>query len=363
MTTTASSQNNTSPEEDRTTNKDSVAYPHQHPHRHLHHHHHSKHHHHHRRHHNNDKETDSPSRSGSVIPSLVTEEGVVSHDRQGKMTTAFSTNDIEAATPAACDNHRGKLLEWSDVSMVVKSRNKKKQEKLILDHISGKARPGETTAIMGASGAGKTSLFHVLAGRIQHKAHLRIEGQVYLSHQLIDPSQRQVRLLFAYVAQHDTLHEPSTPREALAFSAKLRSGSTETVDSLIHELGLESVADTKISALSGGERRRTSIGIELVSNPSILLLDEPTSGLDSFAAKQVLGLLQKMARADNTVLFTIHQPSSDVFSSFDRLILLHKGRMMYQGLTRDIPMDYERMGYKVPNNYNPADWILVSYTA
>jgi ABC-type multidrug transport system ATPase subunit len=170
-------------------------------------------------------------------------------------------------------------------------------------------------------------------------------------------------LLFAYVAQHDTFHESLTPREALAFSAKLRSGSNEKVDSLIRELGLESVADTKVCSLSGGERKRTSIGIELISNPSILLLDEPTSGLDSFATKHVLGLLQKMARTDNTVLFTIHQPSSDVFSSFDHLILLHKGRMMYQGLTRDIPMDYERKGYKVPANYNPADWILVRYAA
>jgi hypothetical protein len=96
----------------------------------------------------------------------------------------------------------------------------------------------------------------------------------------------------------------------------------------------------------------------MISSKSDRLLDEPTSGLDSFAAKQVLRLLQKMARAGNTVLFTIHQPSSDVFSSFDRLILLHKGRTMHQGLTRDIPIDFERMGYKVPENYNPADWIL-----
>jgi ABC-type lipoprotein export system ATPase subunit len=267
---------------------------------------HKKHHHHHHDHHrrNSDKPVDCQLRSGSVevineatafgdigsievgnkelslrptglsIPAMSDgEEGVtsVSMDGQGKTktSTSSSANDIETAAPAAVSNHQGKLLEWHAISMVVKG-NKKKQEKIILDHLSGQARPGETTAILGASGAGKTSLFHVLAGRIQHKSHLRIQGQVYLTHQLIDPSQRQVRLLFAYVAQHDTLHESSTPREALAFSAKLRSGSTEKVDSLIHELGLESVANTKVSSLSGGERRRTSIGVELVSNPSIL---------------------------------------------------------------------------------------------
>jgi hypothetical protein len=80
--------------------------------------------------------------------------------------------------------------------------------------------------------------------------------------------------------------------------------------------------------------------------------------LDSFAAKQVLNLLQSVARAGNTVLFTIHQPASDVFRAFDRLILLHQGRMMYTGMTKTVPIDFERLGYSVPENYNPADWIL-----
>jgi hypothetical protein len=80
--------------------------------------------------------------------------------------------------------------------------------------------------------------------------------------------------------------------------------------------------------------------------------------LDSFAAKQVLTLLQSVARAGNTVLFTIHQPASDVFRAFDRLIVLHRGRMMYTGMTKTVPIDFERLGYSVPENYNPADWIL-----
>lgn len=82
------------------------------------------------------------------------------------------------------------------------------------------------------------------------------------------------------------------------------------------------------------------------------------SGLDSFAAKQVLNLLQSVARAGNTVLFTIHQPASDVFRAFDRLILLHHGRIMYTGMTKTVPIDFERLGYSIPENFNPADWIL-----
>lgn len=272
-------------------------------------------------------------------------------------------NDVEMAAPRVV-SARGRLLEWSNVSLTIKANKKKQPDRVILDKVWGIAKPGETTAILGASGAGKTSLFRVLAGRIQPSKRVEIGGQVCLSQMRIHPFKRHVRVLFAYVAQQDALHESSTVREALMFSARLRCAShpykdnIEKVNDLIQELGLTSCADRKISTLSGGERRRTSIGIELVADPSILFLDEPTSGLDSFAAKQVLGLLQRVAQAGNTVLFTIHQPSSDVFRSFDRLILLQKGQMMYQGMTKTVTMDFERLGYSIPDNYNPADWIL-----
>jgi ABC-type multidrug transport system ATPase subunit len=304
-------------------------------------------------------------------------------------------NDVEMAAPRVV-SARGRLLEWSNVSLTIKANKKKQPDRVILDKVWGMAKPGETTAILGSSGAGKTSLFRVLAGRIQPSKRVEIGGQVCLSQMRIHPFKRHVRVLFAYVAQQDALHESSTVREALMFSARLRCASrpykdnTEKVNDLIQELGLTSCADRKISTLSGGERRRTSIGIELVADPSILFLDEPTSGLDSFAAKQVLGLLQRVAQAGNTVLFTIHQPSSDVFRSFDRLILLQKGQMMYQGMTKTVTMDFERLGYRygrtsecrctlqcccqslilnllqlstiyaysIPDNYNPADWIL-----
>lgn len=267
---------------------------------------------------------------------------------------------------------RGRLLEWKDISMTVKTKKPEEEEKKILDRVWGVAKPGETTAILGASGAGKTSLFRILAGRIRTNSAVRVTGRIHLSGRLIDPSSQAdlpvVRSLFAYVAQQDTLHEPSTPREALAFSARLRRGGDHgrddaAVDSkvgaLLQRLGLASCADQKISSLSGGERRRTSIGIELVSDPSLIFADEPTSGLDSFAAGHVLRLLRDVALAGNTVLFTIHQPSSDLFRSFDRLLLLHRGRTMYQGLTRDVAADFARLGFGVPDSHSTAEWLLV----
>ena len=183
---------------------------------------------------------------------------------------------------------------------------------------------------------------------------------------------RDHRKLIAYVSQEDSLHESSTPREALQFSAKLRLPKSKTDDDItqivnqtLSELGLTSAADTIIGGgmkkgISGGEKRRVSIGIELVSSPSLVFMDEPTSGLDSYAASQVMKLLKRVATTHgSTVLFTIHQPSSIVFSSFDRLILLHKGRIMHQGNVSSIADDFNNLySCPIPQNYNPADWLL-----
>ena len=186
----------------------------------------------------------------------------------------------------------------------------------------------------------------------------------------VDPRDREQRKLFAYVAQEDALHESSTPRESLIFSAKLRLPKATTdreIDALVQKkltaLGMESAADTIIGGsfrkgISGGERRRVSIGLELVASPSVIMLDEPTSGLDSYAATQVMKLLDDVAKAGNTVLFTIHQPSSKIFCSFDRLILLKAGQVMHQGSVLSIQEEFKNAGYSIPTNYNPGDWVI-----
>lgn len=139
--------------------------------------------------------------------------------------------------------------------------------------------------------------------------------------------------------QDDVLFQHFTPREALKFAARLKvPGSHEEqnqrVEELLHELGLLHAADTMIGnaqmkTLSGGERKRTAIGVELITDPSLILLDEPTSGLDSFKALQIVNLLKKLARQGKTVISTIHQPSSEAFQNFDRLILMSDGYIVY----------------------------------
>ena len=261
----------------------------------------------------------------------------------------------------------------------------------------------EITAIMGPSGSGKTSLLNILAGRTRSNGKLTVSADVRLNNYAVDPTSLEVRKQIAFVAQDDSLQATATPREAIRFSAKLRlprNTTEEELDTLttrmLSALGLSHCADTFIGGallkgISGGERKRTSVGVELVTKPALVFLDgeycntvysmfillqefylmifthlelcsfrasEPTSGLDSFSASQVIDLLHKVANAGTSVLFTIHQPSSEVFNAFDHLILLNKGEVMYQGGVTNIPDVFESCKHPIPPNFNPADWIM-----
>lgn len=138
----------------------------------------------------------------------------------------------------------------------------------------------------------------------------------------------------------------------------------ELVEEIILELGLEDCADTLlgngglIKGVSGGEMKRTSVGVELVVRPTMIVFDEPTSALDSFSAEKLVHVLKRVATAGSSVLFTIHQPPSAVFNLFDHLILLNKGRVMFNGQASQVQSFFELRGYPNPTNYNPADWIL-----
>jgi ABC-type multidrug transport system ATPase subunit len=234
----------------------------------------------------------------------------------------------------------------------------------------GEVPQGQTTAIMGPSGAGKTSLLNVLAGRAASRGPIRIDSDVRLNNFAVDPTDIKIRKHIAFVAQDDSLQVTSTPREAIYFSAKLRlprstpeANLRTLVEKMLKELGLMHCADTYvggelIKGISGGERKRTSVGVELVVKPAMVFLDEPTSGLDSFSAVQLCQVLKKVANAGASVLFTIHQPSSEIFNSFDRLILMNMGRVMFQGAVEDVPSYFEERGHPCPLNYNPADWIM-----
>ena len=248
--------------------------------------------------------------------------------------------------------------------------DKDEEERRLLDNVWGEVPAKETTAIMGPSGAGKTSLLNILAGRASSHGRLQIEADIRLNNYSVDPSKVAVRRQIAFVAQDDSLQVTQTPREAIRFSARLRlpRGTTdadldELTNKMLEELGLTHCADTivggaLIKGISGGERKRTSVGVELVTKPALVFLDEPTSGLDSYSAVQLCQVLKKVANAGASVLFTIHQPSSEIFNSFDHLILMNKGRVMYQGAVGVVPEYFANNGHGMPKNYNPADWIM-----
>lgn len=252
---------------------------------------------------------------------------------------------------------------WEGVSYGVGSG---KKEKTILSDISGSLTSGEVCALLGPSGAGKTSLLNVLAGRIRSKGSQRVTGNMLLDGQPISGSGLRKRI--AYVMQQDLLCPTQTPREALLFSASLRlpksvplSEKKAMVEKMLEDLGLTKCADTYIGddmirGISGGEKKRTSVGIELIMKPKLIFLDEPTSGLDSYAAHSVIAKLRELAAKEGcNVLCTIHQPSSEVFHSFNKVLMLRSGQRFFFGTVQMLSEQLSKLGHGCPAEYNLAD--------
>lgn len=252
-------------------------------------------------------------------------------------------------------------LGWNDMSFTANKRE-------IVLPTSGSIRDRDLCAIMGPSGAGKTSFMNILAGRVRSGGALNVGGSITANGQKVDMG--SFRKNIAYVMQEDALFASQTPREALRFSAALRlpTGShseahAKLVEAIIGALGLGKCSNTMIGSImikgiSGGEKKRTAIGVELVSNPRILFLDEPTSGLDSFSALQVIKVLKDLSSTGRTIITTIHQPSSEVFELFDSVLLLAAGRVIYHDRVVDLPRYFASHGHVCPGNYNPADFVM-----
>uniref|UniRef100_A0A671PIS5 ATP-binding cassette sub-family G member 2-like n=1 Tax=Sinocyclocheilus anshuiensis TaxID=1608454 RepID=A0A671PIS5_9TELE len=211
-----------------------------------------------------------------------------------------------------------------------------------------------------------TLLLDVIAGRKDPKC-LK-SGQALVDNTIVTSD---LRLCSAYVVQNGILMGTLTVRENLAFSANLRLSRKEyssadkkmRVDSVIQELGLKDCADTKIGTMflrgvSGGEKKRCSIGMELITSPSLLFLDEPTTGLDANTANAIIELLQKLSKKGKTVIFSIHQPRYSIFSQFDHLTLMNKGEIIYAGAANKAITYFEDLGYKCEPFNNPADFFL-----
>uniref|UniRef100_A0A0P6HJA8 Protein white n=1 Tax=Daphnia magna TaxID=35525 RepID=A0A0P6HJA8_9CRUS len=241
-------------------------------------------------------------------------------------------------------------------------------QKRILDNVTGCVRPGEFLAIMGASGAGKTTLLNCLTFRNTGK--LKISGERFLNGAKVNTD--TLARISGYVQQDDLFIPTLTVKEHLEFQALLRMEKHLNYDErmirvgeVIHELGLKKCENTVIGnpergikGISGGERKRLAFASEVLTNPSLMFCDEPTSGLDSYMAQNIVQVLKNIASTGKTVVCTIHQPSSEVFALFDRILLMAEGRTAFLGPVSEALSFFSSQGLPCPPNYNPADYYI-----
>ncbi|ESQ54729.1 hypothetical protein EUTSA_v10026876mg [Eutrema salsugineum] len=232
------------------------------------------------------------------------------------------------------------------------------QPSYILRNITLTSHPSQILAIVGPSGAGKSTLLDILAARTSQTS-----GSIFLNSIPINPS--SYRKISSYVPQHDAFFPLLTVHETFTFSASLLlpkspSKVTNAVASLLKELNLTHLAHTRLGQdLSGGERRRVSIGLSLLHDPGFLLLDEPTSGLDSKSAFDVVQILKSIATSrQRTVILSIHQPSFKILSLIDRLLLLSKGTLVYHGRLDSLEAFLLSKGFTVPPQLNSLEYAM-----
>ncbi|OMO66962.1 ABC transporter-like protein [Corchorus olitorius] len=227
----------------------------------------------------------------------------------------------------------------------------------ILREVSFTANPSQILAIVGPSGAGKSTLLDILAARTSPT-----NGTLLLNSTPINPS--SFRKLSAYVPQHDACLPLLTVAETFAFAARLLVPKAADIDaivtSLLSELRLSHLANTKLAhGLSGGERRRVSIGLSLLHDPAVLLLDEPTSGLDSTSAFNVMQILKSIATSRHrTIVLSIHQPSFKILSTIDRILLLSKGTVVHHGTLSSLQVFLQSNGFTVPPQLNALEYAM-----
>ncbi|KAL2347224.1 hypothetical protein Fmac_001224 [Flemingia macrophylla] len=237
----------------------------------------------------------------------------------------------------------------------------------VLKDVNCVAKPWEILAIIGPSGAGKSSLLEILAGKASPQS-----GSILVNQEPLDKA--KFRKFSGYVTQKDTLFPLLTVEETIMFSAKLRLNLPQEllrsrVKSLILELGLSQVAKTRIGddrvrGISGGEKRRVSIGIEVIHDPKVLILDEPTSGLDSASALQIIDMLKVMAESrGQTIVLSIHQPGYRMVKLCNSILLLANGNVLHHGTVDLLGVNLRLMGLEIPLHVNVVEFAIDSIEA
>jgi ABC-type multidrug transport system ATPase subunit len=289
--------------------------------------------------------------------------------------STFSTTE-HTTTTSTSEPSQGFALEFEDICLTAQvsrwKRANNSNSKAILHGLTGHIPAGKVTALMGGSGSGKSSLIKILTGRIgNHSKNTEMSGRILLDGNVVDPTNIAVKRNIAYVEQDVSIPATCTPREAIFFSARLRLDQKlndpdidQLVDNMLEKLNLRKSANTIMgggttlgSRLSGGEQKRVQCGIELVTQPIILVCDEPLTGLDSYSAEMLVDILK---RTGATILLSIHQPSPLIVRKLDHLILLQSGRLVFDGaMNHSLSEFFARKGFAKPDDYNISDWIMV----
>ena len=262
----------------------------------------------------------------------------------------------------------GYEIVFSNLSYEVRSQDRNKKKPLVvLDAVSGYANPGELLIVLGSSGSGKSTLLDILA-------HRKTIGKV-CGHVLYDghPVTKSMARHCAYVMQDNVHIGALNVKETLTFAAKLRMPGNSTyeertnrVEEVIELLGLQDHADTIVGnhrkkGLSGGQIKRLTIGVEIMNSAHTIFLDEPTTGLDSTTSLEVLNVIRKLVQQNHTVISSMHQPSSAMFSLFDKIILLAEGRIVYFGPAENCADYFVSSPFQFlyfEKHSNPAEFIL-----
>ncbi|XP_012258088.2 protein white isoform X2 [Athalia rosae] len=313
----------------------------------------------------------------------------LNHDKNSSSAAASKHNGETNSEVAVCLEKMGSgskvdrtldkiTYTWSDVNVYVTAKKQRLFERIvkgrkpvelkhILKDVSGVAYPGELLVIMGSSGAGKTTLLNALTFRSPQG--VTVSGIRAANGRRVTSSVLTSRT--AYVQQHDLFIGTLTVKEHLVFQAMVRMDRhipyrhrMLRVDEVIAELALTKCRNTvigipgRVKGLSGGEMKRLSFASEYLTDPPLMFCDEPTSGLDSFMAHQVVSVLKNLTAGGKTIIATLHQPSSELFALFDRILLMAEGRVAFMGTSEQACTFFKGLGAACPSNYNPADYFI-----